>query len=539
MKNLIRLFLAVGILFASSIGANLSITKNFDVYASSISPIVQENVTATIPTSYDLRDDIYIQVENQNPYGLCWSFASLTSVETYLAKQYQEYYDFSELHLAISRLMQEGSQPSINDTIGGGNFHDFFTYIQKDKALVLEDEYSLSDYNQAQYLGNDSTITDKFKTINNNFYPLVEVNKTIEFPNFSGSNKSSQTGLTEFRNSVKQHIINYGSLYTAIYYDDSYLGHYYDNSNNAYSYYYKVTNASINTNHAISIIGWDDNYNAGGAWTNKGAYLCLNSWGESWGDNGTFYVSYDDVLIEAYLSGVTNATLATQSSQINTFKQYPQYTRPTIGWYYQNGYTGTITIANIIDTSKYLNSYITSIDHFILGSSTEFKIKFFSSKDVAKNTIKSFNANNQPTTDWQSFTLTPNEESIYDTYNLSSKIKVTDNFMVLISRTYESARWSSFNGYSSTYPLDDTYLFYSSSLFIFEKTVNEWLSGDELYQMIPVIIHTDTEYAQVNNFSSSIDSYIDGTEYIQNNAIFKNKKISFNITNCTVTNCTK
>ena len=49
--------------------------------------------------------------------------------------------------------------------------------------------------------------------------------------------------------------------------------------------------------HAVTIIGWDDNYSK----TNfkytppyNGAFLVKNSWGTNWGDNGCFWVSYWD-----------------------------------------------------------------------------------------------------------------------------------------------------------------------------------------------------------------------------------------------------
>jgi len=43
--------------------------------------------------------------------------------------------------------------------------------------------------------------------------------------------------------------------------------------------------------HAVTIIGWDDNYVIDGK---KGAWIVQNSWGTDWGNQGTFYASYTD-----------------------------------------------------------------------------------------------------------------------------------------------------------------------------------------------------------------------------------------------------
>ena len=77
-------------------------------------------------------------------------------------------------------------------------------------------------------------------------------------------------------NAFKRAIMNYGGVYTSIY------------STGSYEQYYTGTNS----NHAVCIVGWDDDKYISRA-PGKGAWICKNSWG-NWGYNGFFYVSYYD-----------------------------------------------------------------------------------------------------------------------------------------------------------------------------------------------------------------------------------------------------
>src|SRR6185369_6696421 len=90
---------------------------------------------------------------------------------------------------------------------------------------------------------------------------------------------------------IKQAIMDYGGVQSS----------YYENAGNyraaTYSYYYNGANAS---NHAITLVGWDDNYdksNFATAPAGNGAFIVRNSWGAGWGQSGYFYISYYDTKI--------------------------------------------------------------------------------------------------------------------------------------------------------------------------------------------------------------------------------------------------
>ena len=68
-----------------------------------------------------------------------------------------------------------------------------------------------------------------------------------------------------------------------------------------------LTSHFVNINHAVSLVGWDDSYtilDKQGV-THTGAWLLRNSWGTNYGDEGYYYLSYDDAT--AFATGVYNA----------------------------------------------------------------------------------------------------------------------------------------------------------------------------------------------------------------------------------------
>ena len=234
---------------------------------------IARNVKATLESNYSLKNYIpeNIIVKDQGKTGACWAFATLSSLETNLALQnyYKGFsakvYDFSERHMeyATSRTFAGNviNPNSFKREVGdGGTISMAIVYLTNGTGAIAESEMPFEN-NENKV--NISEIQNK--TV------ISQVYDTIDFEDSSTIAK---------RNIVKSHIKSYGAVSACIH-GASLFSDYYNNDTGAI---YCDDKTQCQIDHAVAIIGWDDNYsienfNEKHRPQNNGAWIIKNSWG--------------------------------------------------------------------------------------------------------------------------------------------------------------------------------------------------------------------------------------------------------------------
>lgn len=222
---------------------------------------IRSEDTQDLPAYYNLIDrNRLTYVKDQASLGACWAFAALSAVESTLLPK--EYMDFSEDHLLFHSGF--GLDPE-----EGGDYIMALAYLSSWKGPVNEADDPYGD-------GESDASLSAIKH--------VQEVRMIESKDYEA---------------IKKMIFKYGAVESSVYMallDESTIDdRYYNTQAHAYCY-----PNDTQPNHEIVIIGWDDDYPAynfpTGA-SQDGAFICQNSWGNRFGEDGVFFISYDDALI--------------------------------------------------------------------------------------------------------------------------------------------------------------------------------------------------------------------------------------------------
>lgn len=260
-----------------------------------------------LAASYDLRTQGKLTaVRNQGSCGSCWAFAAMGSVESMLLPG--ENRDFSENNLKNTHGFDWGH-------CDGGNGDMSTAYFARGGGPVNEtdDPYDVS-----------SNVSPSGLTLQKLLTQAVII--------------PPRSGFTE-NDSIKQAIIDYGAVQSSYYHSDSY----YKSATAAYYY-----NGASGTNHAIDLVGWDDNFSRSSFPTQPagdGGFLVRNSWGDWWGQSGYFWISYYDTNIGDYNYQFRGLEPASNYARV--------YQYDPLGVTYATGYGANVPVwfANIFTSS--------------------------------------------------------------------------------------------------------------------------------------------------------------------------------------------
>ncbi len=273
-----------------------------------------------IPEKFKLTDKIKMNFESQGEYGLCWDFSSMKTIESFLKLHNLGEYNFSEIHVDYIMSDLLFGDRSLHD---GGNFEYLVQYSSINGGFVDTKKLDYeNDYSKEEYL--------KFKDTEKIPYIITEY---VQFPTIKKRDgkfydmENYDTPITneqmnKYIETLKKHIMVNGGIEVSIFSDEFIAPEgrsYYSPGDTAFS------------DHAITIIGWDDNYSKekfmsynydeifekqekGESVETKiieshpsrdGAFIAVNSWSD---EEEYYYISYEDPTVYSNMFGITSVS---------------------------------------------------------------------------------------------------------------------------------------------------------------------------------------------------------------------------------------
>lgn len=306
----------------------LGYSYTWNIQENMASVIDASEAATIIPTKYDLREKGRVAaVRNQGSYGTCWAFAALGALESSLLPE--EECRYSADHMTLNN----GFQLSQAE---GGEYTMGMAYLASWKGPVYEADDPYGDG-----VTNES---------------LTAVKHVQEIQVIDGKDYEK----------IKEAVFKYGGVQTSIYNGLR-------SSHSSSPYYNKETDAycyigTEKPNHDVIIIGWDDSYpkeNFSVDLEGDGAFICQNSWGKEFGQDGVFYISYYDTNVG------THNVVYTKVEDTDNYDNI--YQSDLCGWVGQLGYNkDSIYGANVYTTAQ--AEELVAASFYATGKDTQYEL---------------------------------------------------------------------------------------------------------------------------------------------------------------------
>ncbi|MGN1037154.1 MAG: lectin like domain-containing protein, partial [Ruminococcus sp.] len=390
---------------------NAEFDMEFDTSESGFIPIDISDTSdstseSSFPESFDLRDSGQVQnVKDQGEYNTCWTQASVDSAESSIIKRVPDI-NLSEWHLAYyahsggeqidlgedsrtEKIFKHGGSPSIAANM----------WSQWKGPVTEKKEIEYGSYD----IITDTELQEKY-------YDSADYHlKNAYIFDIKGNNP-------ELRNKTLKEFLLKGQAIDIAYYSDS---SFYDNLHNSY-----MSGQNKNANHDVTIIGYDDNFPAENFSSdtlpeNNGAWLVKNSWGNTWQDNGFFWISYEE-------PSMCQFTVFEIEDSNNYTKNYHHDTFLSNNVFMKSGSGNTSYMANVFQSES--NEWLQAVSCYFRVADTDYQI------DIYKNLKSSSN----PTSGEKAYSISgKNSITGYQTIEFDQNIELSEGeyFSVVITMT--------------------------------------------------------------------------------------------------------
>jgi C1A family cysteine protease/glucan-binding YG repeat protein len=325
----------------------------------------KEEPAALLSASISSWISRYPTIRSQGRYNTCWAFAVTAMAEIGMinAGLTNSSVDYSEMALAYQTYHTK------SDPLGGIS-DDTVTSSLEDTYLQLGGNAGWTLQTLAQWAGMQEEST----------YPYGDTSAvsslgTIDYSQNAAFLQSySEVNIKENADLVKGYLESGASVFLPVYATTSSISKFYNAETGGYYSYTESSTSSLNQNHAVAIVGYDDTYSKENFVTQPegdGAWLVRNSWGGSSDGESTSYYGY--FWISYYDQGISGAAYVAEFGSQPYDNNY-QYD----GGVHSSAYRSTkLLAANVFEASASEVEELKAVSIDLSSAETEYCIEIY------------------------------------------------------------------------------------------------------------------------------------------------------------------